>query len=780
MKNDNSKKRFLVGLHAFYMLFLAPIFLFVAVIMGMNNFSDTYRYIENGFGGQIEAISLVTGSFLDANQIEHEIMRKYQPAGWVFDPSRSALIGVDQRSGGLIEVDPLFGGATVLNRDAPSGLIGLALDPSAKVYYAVDSSGAVYQTQSRNLSGLEPIASIEEDATGIAFSSADLHLYVSGKGLYQIDPASKTVAVVREDLGVDIAGMTFDSARGQLIALVVDPVALCEVDVSNGSITNSVALYEGPLHSAANSLSEKELTPEETWDVLEYDRIIQSQNEKAKQAVKKNLKQFVQRIVDLQKEPVDEEAPQERNAFEAPVYGIAWNQDASTFMISSDALMAANLASGAIAQTGIWSGYRNELTDAYLAVVSPMRRIKEKLNITYLYTFTQFSSDDVTAITYNFDANFDADHSWIGDDDSLPPESVYDLYGRVLLGHIYQSDIVYWEEWGLIKTGYAPIRDDHGAVRAVVGTDVNVSIIGAKTRVQLLQTIALGLLAFLLAMIVMYAVTTAMIKPISVLNETALTVAAGDYGKKAPEMGAKEFHALSLAFNQLSLDMKDAQDKRSFDNKILHYQTTRSELVRKLIRIREALAPTQMEGWSALHCNSKPGEEPVSAMLRDPSGALAWAGFQKENSLVVLKTLIDITSISRKLMRSFRGDWTLLSSALNGYYEKTVQGFFYIQRKEQRFYSLCRAPFECFQINPASVRRFDLSEETSFPVQPGDALVMISKHAAQSVQPLLQNEPFGPGEDRANVISEKIKQVLDQHQMREAERVVVIVMDWAG
>ena len=772
------------------MLFLAPIFLFVTIIMGLNNFSDTYQIIEKSFGNQIEAISLVAASFLDGDEIADDSMREYQPQGMVYVPARMRLLAVDAQTGWLLEIDPVHGGAIVLNKNLRAKLVGLAFDESQQMYYGVDADGNVYSSSEYTLPNLQDFISLNHSANGLAFNGSNQQLYVSGDGFYQIDLVSKSISSINQNDYADYIGLTYNAGNNTLYTMRRDPVALCRINIGNGEVVN-----QPPLQFEDESAAEEqpdglpgELPADVVWNALQYDRVMQSNDDNAIQEAKTNIVKLLAQT-DRQVNQAGDEAGQEEGAGSqgvdgpfppgAPVYGLAWKPQIDNVYISSGALLEVDPNLGAVVQNAIWPGYRNEMSEAFLANVSPMRRIKEKLNVTYLYTFTRSSETDLSAITYNIDSNFDDDHTWIGTEDSLPAESIFDLYGRILLGQIYQSEIVEWDEWGLMKTGYAPIFGRDGSVRAVVGTDVNVSVIGAKTRAHLLETIALGLLAFLLALLVMYAVTTAMTKPILLLNETALLVAAGEYGKKTPELGAKEFHGLSHAFNQLSHDMKEAQEKREFDNRILHYQTTRAELVRKLVKVRDMLVPSQIEGWRAHHWNLGANEVALSAMLKDVSGAMAWAGAQQANSLLVLKTQIDVASISRKLLRSLKGDWTQISSALTHYYTESIQGFFFIHRKDQRFYSLCRAPFVCFHINQASLQRIGLSGTGSFPVESGDAFVIVSAAVADAVQAALERQPVNPGADRVHSLSERVQTEIANSATPIEERCIMLVMEWA-
>ncbi len=83
--------------------------------------------------------------------------------------------------------------------------------------------------------------------------------------------------------------------------------------------------------------------------------------------------------------------------------------------------------------------------------------------------------------------------------------------------------------WGLLKGGYAPVWNGQGEVVAVLGTDINVTILQRKTRVALLKTVLLGVLALLLAALVAYGITCRLVRPIRQLHDADLNVAAGNY-----------------------------------------------------------------------------------------------------------------------------------------------------------------------------------------------------------------------------------------------------------
>lgn len=181
-----------------------------------------------------------------------------------------------------------------------------------------------------------------------------------------------------------------------------------------------------------------------------------------------------------------------------------------------DALIAAAFKGGDIQAA--------EASAAYRRNVGPMRRIREELGLTYLYTQVNGGPQD---ILYILDASTGENHSPLGSSDDLPDETAEGLRRVEESGAIYVSPIEYQEQWGLLKTGAAPVWGAGGRIAASAGADVNVSVIQVATQNALFMSAMIGIGSVLACILVSLALVRRIAGPIEALTEETLQVAAG-------------------------------------------------------------------------------------------------------------------------------------------------------------------------------------------------------------------------------------------------------------
>jgi hypothetical protein len=162
----------------------------------------------------------------------------------------------------------------------------------------------------------------------------------------------------------------------------------------------------------------------------------------------------------------------------------------------------------------------------YLRAVLPMRRILHELDITYLYTQVLGGSQDVI---YVLDATVGDEHSKIGAEDDLPPETLAGIHRATAQGTVHLSPIEFQEQWGLLKTAAAPVRDQQGRIVATAGADVNVSLIRVATQNALFISVVIGLASLLGSAFVTVVAVRRIAKPLDRLRQDALRIAGGDH-----------------------------------------------------------------------------------------------------------------------------------------------------------------------------------------------------------------------------------------------------------
>lgn len=167
-----------------------------------------------------------------------------------------------------------------------------------------------------------------------------------------------------------------------------------------------------------------------------------------------------------------------------------------------------------------------ERSPAYLRAVEPMRRIRDELDLTYLYTQVLGGKQD---IIYVLDATKGDEHSLIGSEDELPDETLAGIKRVQTEGGVHHSPIEYQQQWGLLKTATAPVRDGQGRIVATAGADVNVSLIQTATQNVLFASVVIGMLSLFACTLAVLAMVRRVAVPLDRLRQEALRIASGDH-----------------------------------------------------------------------------------------------------------------------------------------------------------------------------------------------------------------------------------------------------------
>lgn len=275
-----------------------------------------------------------------------------------------------------------------------------------------------------------------------------------------------------------------------------------------------------------------------------------------------------------------------------------------------------------------------EQTPAYLRNVLPMRRIKKDLGLTYLYSQVIGGSKD---IWYVLDANQGDDHSQIGSEDVMTPETLAGLKAATVRGTVYASPIEFQEQWGLLKTAAAPIRGRDGRITATAGADVNISVIQVATQNALFASALIGVASLLACALVTLVILRRVARPIARLKADALRIAAGDREPPQPIASPREAARLRDALASLAEELVGAM-------RAARAATLTTDRARNLDHLTQALAgdaaphvvivddPATLAVWIAPE-----GEGPEPRLARramsrlagriaaEPALAMAWA-----------------------------------------------------------------------------------------------------------------------------------------------------------
>lgn len=219
----------------------------------------------------------------------------------------------------------------------------------------------------------------------------------------------------------------------------------------------------------------------------------------------------------------------------------------------------------------------DEKTTRYRGYAAPMKRILEKLGLSYHYTVIPKENN---LITYVLDATEGEEHSAAGSEEDNPPEEAERLSRVMKTGKASLSDIQQFDIWGLLKIGTAPIVNKKGEVKALVGADVNISVMNKKTREALLLVFGAGAVSLLLAVFVSFIIARKLIEPIRLIKEASLRVAAGKFDTALLLQNPAELAELSRSFNQASETLRESAERLRHAYEEHETSTRREQLIR--------------------------------------------------------------------------------------------------------------------------------------------------------------------------------------------------------
>lgn len=199
--------------------------------------------------------------------------------------------------------------------------------------------------------------------------------------------------------------------------------------------------------------------------------------------------------------------------------------------------------------------YHDHTSERYLDYVIPMREIREKQHLTYLYSFILNEQDK--SISYVLDSSVDDDFTHIGYiDDELELDDFIAATDVLLTLKPYVSAIKPWGQWGLVKIGFAPILAHDGSGKALMGADQNVSSISQISR-EALVILSLSSFVFLLfGASVSWVIANKLTAPLLVMKENVLGIAAGFLDRKIQEPALDDLKPLAALFREAGNNLK--------------------------------------------------------------------------------------------------------------------------------------------------------------------------------------------------------------------------------
>ena len=603
--------KFSLRIRTIILLILIPALLIATVFMAWIIYSDLHQTILSGFDKKLYAVSIVTSSFIDAD--DHvEISNARQIRGLAYDPVSKILYGNYAIQDYIVKLNVETGSVDEMGPVGVGVLGDMAYDPKNGVLYGIDEdNGRLIQIDIQSGKG-KTIGSIGFKGYGLAFDTSSNVIYSNNENLIKIDPVSGKGTSIGP-IGFDtVKGLAFDSNTNTLYGINTRDNKLIKIDIRTGA------------GKAVGSLSSSLKVGDPTSD-----------DSKTAQPLA-----GVFGVLEL--------APVELGSF-----GLTFDPGVVLLYGSTTIPLVKIIPTTARTTVLEYKSAYDKEKNLYLMYVHPMINIMQRLDLSYLFTCVLKGRGE--KLSYVLDATQDETHSFVGYEDAdEPDEKLKDVW---LKGNIYLSDINYWEEWGLLKSAYSPIFDSNDEIRGIAGTDVNISIIEKKTRAALLKVCLIGLSSLVIGIWVCVYITRKLTEPIGQLKDIALRVAAGQYGDQIKIDEPLELEKLSIAFNEMSQSLIRTFSQLTRSNQELESQKCRHELMRILARESDEKKYAYPKLLAHGYFFSEKGSYNSSGWISKADKFIMWLADSPEDALKSVKIKRDIYEIIDRLYDNYPEDW---------------------------------------------------------------------------------------------------------------------------
>lgn len=165
------------------------------------------------------------------------------------------------------------------------------------------------------------------------------------------------------------------------------------------------------------------------------------------------------------------------------------------------------------------------------------------------------SVDYIYLMTYADENNF----KFIVDTDPEDPADFGELYeteeemSTAYKGAAVATSEASFDEWGIVYSGYAPVRDSSQNVIGIVGVDINVSNVSSSVIGMVTIIIIANIFGLIAAIVIASVFTTKIRKSFAKLNTAMLDIASadGDLTRQIYNESGDELETLSHSFNLL-------------------------------------------------------------------------------------------------------------------------------------------------------------------------------------------------------------------------------------
>lgn len=385
---------------------------------------------------------------------------------------------------------------------------------------------------------------------------------------------------------------------------------------------------------------------------------------------------------------------------------------------------------------------KDEQSPLYLKYVEPMQRIRDKLGITYLYTQIPANREDVDStqsgslpIVYVLDASLGENHTAIGYRDTLRENKAAQVNkpagarSVILEAEVYCSEIGWEKEWGLLKVAYAPIYGEGGRVTAMAGADIDVVIIGKKTRKALYQIGLAGLFLLVLSSFAAVLISNKLTRPIERLKAAALQIAAGQYDYPLQIKNPSELQTISRSVDQLRAVLEDEVGQLDARNLGLVGRRREQALLTALAGPSSSQQQQRPKSLSCGWLGVRPVCRDSSGWICSSSAAIAWLAEAPPDLFAALRLRAETTAITRHLSQIYMMDWNESSKALADLMSDAIYGWIFVDSESESVEWLCSRPLSAVVTSAGAMRRVELSGKGSIKLDRGETLYVTSTDA---------------------------------------------------
>ena len=600
----------------------------IIVVYAVHIHSTLNEEIMQGFDRKLLAISTTTASFFDpadhASIIEPLPVTALAPS-----PSDAFFWASDPKKNLLWKIDPTDGSASATSFPLPAGFDRVAAGPDpANLLLASSLTGELSLLSLADGKSAPVAARLTPPLSALASDPAGAVLYAVGTHFDRLDLRTGRSTRVAK-LEKNYLSLAFDPRDQSLWALDANGTELVNLNPADGAERSRVLLAP----------KKPDATPAD-W------------------------KPKPVRFVAFALEPKSFRLLGAEGSILGGSRGLLWI-DPKTGEVSGD---------------GLRPNFNRELRPMNLSYARPLRRISNRTNLTFLYTHVYAGEENIDKIVYGADGTVGAEHSPPLSEDVVPPTEIAGMKALMERGTTHLTQVKAWNQWGLLKSAWAPIFGPDGRPVAMAGADINITTIRDATRRALVITFSFGALQLLLAGLVSLAIARQLTRPIAAVKAAALRTAAGDYGQTIQIPRPSELTELAVDFcgaatdlgrNSQALDAAVSEGRALRDRRAL---TTQLATAFPLVGVAPAGTPW---AWGAHDTKEEipsggavlAGENALAWISAPPSGEPLAAAIRRARVAVTAHALLvrhgaEPTTLAPALLAALAGEtlaWVLLA-----------------------------------------------------------------------------------------------------------------------